>query len=123
MREIMWDKVGVFRDEEGLKEAISKLRELRSGVSKMYVRDRSKVYNTEFFNALELRNMMDLAVVISRAALDRKESRGAHYRNDYPKRDDVNWLKHTLAYLRGENVEIAYKPVRITRWKPEERVY
>ncbi|MFP3170832.1 MAG: fumarate reductase/succinate dehydrogenase flavoprotein subunit, partial [Sulfolobaceae archaeon] len=68
-------------------------------------------------------NMLDLALVVASTALNRKESRGAHYRLDYPKRDDENWLKHTIAYLRGNTVEITYKPVKITKWKPEERVY
>jgi len=123
LRDVMWDYVGIFRDESGLKEALSKINELKEATKKMYVTDKSKIYNTEFFNALELRNMLDLATVIAYAALVRKESRGAHYRTDFPERDDNNWLKHTLAYLRGNTVEITYKPVRITKWKPEARVY
>ncbi|MEM0199903.1 MAG: succinate dehydrogenase flavoprotein subunit [Saccharolobus sp.] len=123
LRDIMWDNVGIFRDEGGLLNALSEINKLRNMTSNMYVTDKSKVYNTEFFNALEMRNMIDLAIVITKSALERKESRGAHYRTDYPERDDNNWLKHTLAYLRGNTVEIAYKPVRMTRWKPEARVY
>ncbi|MFP3201306.1 MAG: succinate dehydrogenase flavoprotein subunit [Sulfolobus sp.] len=123
LRDIMWDYVGVFRDENGLKTAISEIFKLREEAKSTYVLDKSKVYNTEFYNALELKNMLDLALVIATTALNRKESRGAHYRLDYPKRDDTNWLKHTLAYLKGNTVEITYKPVRMTKWKPEERVY
>ncbi|MEM1599868.1 MAG: succinate dehydrogenase flavoprotein subunit [Sulfolobaceae archaeon] len=123
LRDIMWDNVGIFRDEGGLLNALSEINKLRNMTSNMYVTDKSKVYNTEFFNALEMRNMIDLAIVIAKSALERKESRGAHYRTDYPERDDNNWLKHTLAYLRGNTVEITYKPVRMTRWKPEARVY
>ncbi|MCY0858958.1 MAG: succinate dehydrogenase flavoprotein subunit [Sulfolobaceae archaeon] len=123
LRDVMWDYVGVFRDEGGLKNALSEINELRDMAGKMYVTDKSKVYNTEFFNALELRNMLDLALVITTSALERKESRGAHYRTDYPERDDDHWLKHTIAYLRGNTVEVTYKPVRMTRWKPEPRVY
>ncbi|TRM77529.1 fumarate reductase/succinate dehydrogenase flavoprotein subunit, partial [Sulfolobus sp. A20-N-F8] len=123
LRDVMWDNVGIFRDEGGLLNPMSEINNLRDMVSKMYVTDKSKVYNTEFFNALELRNMLDLAIVIAKSALDRKESRGAHYRTDYPERDDNNWLKHTIAYLRGNTVEITYKPVKMTRWKPEPRVY
>ncbi|MEM3306359.1 MAG: succinate dehydrogenase flavoprotein subunit, partial [Saccharolobus sp.] len=123
LRDIMWDNVGIFRDEGGLLNALSEINKLRNMTSNMYVTDKSKVYNTEFFNALEMRNMIDLAIVITKSALERKESRGAHYRTDYPERDDNNWLKHTLAYLRGNTVEISYKPVRMTRWKPEARVY
>jgi succinate dehydrogenase / fumarate reductase flavoprotein subunit len=123
LRDIMWDYVGVFRDENGLKTAISEIFKLREEAKNTYVLDKSKVYNTEFYNALELKNMLDLALVIATTALNRKESRGDHYRLDYPKRDDTNWLKHTLAYLKGNTVEITYKPVRMTKWKPEERVY
>jgi succinate dehydrogenase / fumarate reductase flavoprotein subunit len=123
LRDVMWDKVGVFREENGMIEAVKEVKELRQQTSKMYVNDKSKTYNTEFFNALELRNMMDLAIVISSAALNRKESRGAHYRLDYTQRDDENWLKHTISYLRGNTVEIVYKPVKMTKWKPELRVY
>jgi succinate dehydrogenase / fumarate reductase flavoprotein subunit len=123
LRDIMWDYVGVFRDENGLKTAISEIFKLREEAKNTYVLDKSKVYNTEFYNALEVKNMLDLALVIATTAIIRKESRGAHYRLDYPKRDDTNWLKHTLAYLKGNTVEITYKPVRMTKWKPEERVY
>ncbi|MFP3064142.1 MAG: succinate dehydrogenase flavoprotein subunit [Sulfolobus sp.] len=123
LRDIMWDYVGVFRDENGLKTAISEIFKLREEAKNTYALDKSKVYNTEFYNALELKNMLDLALVIATTALNRKESRGAHYRLDYPKRDDTNWLKHTLAYLKGNTVEITYRPVRMTKWKPEERVY
>ncbi|MBB5252917.1 succinate dehydrogenase flavoprotein subunit [Sulfurisphaera ohwakuensis] len=123
LRDTMWDYVGVFRDENGLKTALSEIMKLREDMKKMYVLDKSKVYNTEFYNALELKNMLDLALVIATSALNRKESRGAHYRLDYPERDDQNWLKHTIAYLRGNSVEITYKPVKMTKWKPEARVY
>ncbi|AWR98852.1 succinate dehydrogenase flavoprotein subunit [Metallosphaera hakonensis] len=123
LRQVMWDDVGIFRNEDLLKSGLSEVEKMRTQVKEMYVTDKSKVYNTEFFNALELRNMMDLAVVISKAALVRTESRGAHFRTDYPERDDKNWLKHTIAYLKGNQVEIGYKPVTLTRWQPEARVY
>jgi succinate dehydrogenase / fumarate reductase flavoprotein subunit len=123
LREVMWEDVGVFRNEDGMKNAVSEILKLREMAKDTYVLDKSNIYNTEFYNALEMKNMLDLALVIASTALNRKESRGAHYRLDYPKRDDENWLKHTIAYLRGNTVEITYKPVKITKWKPEERVY
>jgi succinate dehydrogenase / fumarate reductase flavoprotein subunit len=123
LRGVMWDKVGIFRDEDMLKSALTEIEKLRGQVREMYVTDKGKTYNTEFYNALELRNMLDLAVVIAKSALMRTESRGAHFRTDFPERDDKNWLKHTLAYLKGNQVEIGFKPVRMTKWKPEARVY
>lgn len=123
LRDVMWDYVGVFRDEDGIRTALSEIMKLREDAKKVYVLDKSKTYNTEFYNALELKNMLDLALVIASTALNRKESRGAHYRLDFPERDDTNWLKHTIAYLRGNTVEITYKPVKMTKWKPEVRVY
>jgi len=89
----------------------------------MYVTDKSNNYNTEVFNAFETRNMLDVAFAISSAALNRKETRGAHYRDDYPNRDDENWMKHTITYLGDNEIKISYKPVNYTRWKPEPRVY
>lgn len=123
LRDTMWDNVGVFRDEDRMRTALSDVKLLREKVKEMYVTDKSGTYNTEFFNALELRNMLDLALTIPAAGLERKESRGAHYRLDYPKRDDERYLVHTLAYLRGNTVELGWKPVKFTRWKPEERTY
>jgi len=123
LRSVMWDYVGIFRNDGGLRHALSEIYKLRERAKSTYVLDKSTVYNTEFFNALELKNMLDLALVITHAALNRTESRGAHYREDYPERDDKNWMKHTLTYLRGNTVEISYKPVKVTKWQPEVRVY
>ena len=123
LRGVMWDYVGIFRNDSGLRHAVSEVLKLRERSKKMYVLDKSNVYNTEFYNALELKNMLDLALVIAQAALNRTESRGAHYRDDFPERDDKNWMKHTLTYLKGNTVEISYKPVKVTRWQPEARVY
>jgi len=67
--------------------------------------------------------MLDLAVVVTATALNRTETRGAQIREDYPERDDKNWLKHTIAYFKGGEVQITYKPVTITKWKPEVRTY
>jgi succinate dehydrogenase / fumarate reductase flavoprotein subunit len=123
MKELMFDHVGVFRTEQGLQEAVAKLQELRQDFHHISVKDTGKVFNTDLMNAWELGNLLDLALITTVSALARQESRGAHAREDYPSRDDVNWLKHTLAWLKGDEVVLGYKPVVITRYTPKERVY
>jgi len=116
--------VGVFRDQRGLEEAWSRLKRLRERFSKARLENRVRIYNNNLRDFLEIDFMLDVAETIVVGAINRTESRGAHYRLDYPKRDDVNWLKHTLVfYRRGEPPYIGYTPVRITRWAPEERKY
>ncbi len=123
MRVEMFDKVGIYRDEAGLKEAYAKIVELRERFCNIHVQDQSKVFNTELMSAWELGNMLDLALVTTASALARKESRGAHARDDYPKRDDANWMKHTLSWLQDSMVTLDYKPVTVTKFQPKERVY
>lgn len=123
MKHIMFDLVGVFRTEEGMQQALAKIRELKERYRHIQVQDKGKVFNMDLINAWELGNLLDLAEVTTASALARKESRGAHAREDYPKRDDANWLKHTLAWLRDGEVELRYKPVVITKYQPKERVY
>jgi succinate dehydrogenase / fumarate reductase, flavoprotein subunit len=123
MRTEMFDKVGVYRDEAGLKEAYDKIVELRERFCNIRVQDQSKVFNTELMSAWELGNMLDLALVTTASALARKESRGAHARDDYPKRDDANWMKHTLSWLKDGKVTLDYKSVTVTKFQPKERVY
>jgi succinate dehydrogenase / fumarate reductase flavoprotein subunit len=123
LRKVMAEDVGVFRTEQGLTQAVEKVRELRERFKDVKVADSSKVFNTELLNTWELGNLIDLALVTSVCALERKESRGAHARDDYPKRDDVNWLKHTLSWMDEDRVKLGYKPVVITKYQPKERVY
>jgi len=123
MKKIMFADVGVFRTEDGMKTAIEKIRELKERFKRVKVSDTGKVFNTELLNAWELGNMLDLAEVIGTCALNRQESRGGHAREDFPKRDDANWLKHTLIWNRDGQFEIGYKPVAITKYQPKERVY
>ena len=123
MMNTMNDKVWIFRDEQRLAEAVKEIRALKEKFKKAKVEDSSRVFNMGLINALELDFMLDLAEVTALSALNRRESRGAHYRLDYPKRDDTNWLKHTLAYYTVEGPRLDYAPVTITKWKPVERKY
>jgi succinate dehydrogenase / fumarate reductase flavoprotein subunit len=123
MKHVMMDKVGVFRVEEGMAEALEKIRELKERFKHIHIDDHGKIFNTDLMTAWELSNLLDVAEVTAAAALNRKESRGAHARDDYPKRDDQNWLKHSLIWLREKGVEFRYKPAVITKYQPKERVY
>jgi succinate dehydrogenase / fumarate reductase flavoprotein subunit len=123
MRSVMFEHVGVFRTEAGMLQALEKVRELKERFKEVRVQDQGKVFNMELLNTWEIGNLLDLAEVTAASALARKESRGAHAREDYPKRDDPNWLKHTLAWLEDGQVRLDYKPVVITQYQPKERVY
>jgi succinate dehydrogenase / fumarate reductase flavoprotein subunit len=123
MRRVMFEDVGVFRTEEGLERAIEKIQQLRQRFCHVKLTDKGKIFNTEMTNTWELGNMLDLALVTAVAAKARTESRGAHARDDYPKRNDAEWLKHSLAHLQDGNVTLNYKPVVITKYQPKERVY
>ncbi|MEA3349194.1 MAG: FAD-binding protein [Chloroflexota bacterium] len=123
MKEIMFDHVSVFRMEEGMQEAIEKIGELKERFEDVRIDDNGSRFNTELFNTWEISNLLDLAEVTAVSAVRRKESRGAHARDDYKERDDENWLKHTLAWLRKDGVELDYMPVTITKYKPKARSY
>lgn len=123
MKSVMNDHVGVFRTEDGMSIAVEKIRELQSRLKNVKLGDTGKIFNTELLTIWELGNLLDLAEVTAVTALHRKESRGAHAREDYPKRDDVNWMKHSLAWKKDAEIQIDYKPVVITAYQPKERVY
>jgi len=123
MKSVMFDHVGVFRTEEGMAQALEKVRELQERLKNVNSTDLGSTFNTELIDIWELGNLLDLAEVTTVSALVRKESRGAHAREDYPKRDDVNWMKHTLAWIKDGEVVLSYKPVVITKYEPKERVY
>lgn len=123
MKKVMFDLVGIYRTEKDMIAAIEKVRELQQRYKHIKISDTGRVFNTELINAWELGNMLELAEVIALSALNRKESRGGHSREDYPNRDDKEWLKHTLVYKQSNEIKIAYKPVTITKYQPKERVY
>ncbi|MBI3616472.1 MAG: succinate dehydrogenase flavoprotein subunit [Candidatus Omnitrophica bacterium] len=119
----MMEKASVFRTKENLEQMLGIIRGLKDRYTKVRLQDTGTIFNTELLDAFELDYLLDLAQVTVTGALNRTESRGAHSREDFPKRDDANWLKHTLAYRKGDQVELKYKPVSITRFQPQERKY
>ena len=123
MGTVMDRHLGVYRNEEGMKEAISTIKELMERYSKVPVEDKGRVFNTDLVFALELGLMLDCAETIAVSALERKDSRGAHSRQDYTKRDDESWLKHIVVTDSEEGPQISHAPVVITKWQPEERKY
>ncbi|MCL4412689.1 MAG: succinate dehydrogenase/fumarate reductase flavoprotein subunit [Candidatus Thermoplasmatota archaeon] len=123
----LWDIMDkdayVFRNEAGLTDGLKAVRELKKMSKSIIIKERGNVYNQNLIAAFEMRNVVELAEVVITGALERKESRGSHFRTDYPNRDDVNYLKHTIARREGDKILISYLPVKLTKWKPEPRVY
>jgi len=123
LRNVMDESVYVFRDEDGLSDAVREIKDLKSQFKGVKVTDGSRVFNYNLQDVLEVGVMLDLAEVVAQGALNRRESRGGHARTDYPNRDDANWLKHSLALWTAEGPSFSYSPVTITMWKPVERKY
>lgn len=123
MQAVMMEKVGVYRDADQMSEAVKTMESLRQRYDEVRVQDTAKSFNTDLLEIIELKNLLDLALITAVSALERKESRGGHSRNDFPERDDVNWLKHTLAFLEGDRVSLAYKSVDTSIWDPKPRTY
>ena len=123
MRDTMMDNASVFRTEETLGNQVEVLKELKERAKQIGVEDKGKQYNTELMEAIELGFLLDNAEQLVHAALNRKESRGAHSREDYKERNDDDWLKHTLVYKDGDGVRIDYKPVTLGKYEPKPRVY
>ncbi len=123
MRNLMVDKVFLFRDSEGLEEAGTRIGEFKNRYRQLRSIVGSKIYNLDLIRAIELGDMLDLSEVMISSAMKREESRGSHVRLDFPKRDDTNFLKHTLAYASRDGPRIEFSDVKITRYQPEERKY
>ncbi|MER7178046.1 succinate dehydrogenase flavoprotein subunit [Streptomyces hyaluromycini] len=128
LQETMDANVMVFRTEQTIKTAVEKIAELRERYKNVSIQDKGRRFNTDLLEAIELGNLLDLAEVMAVSALARKESRGGHYREDYPNRDDVNFMRHTMAYREvgddgAESIRLDYKPVVQTRYQPMERKY
>jgi succinate dehydrogenase / fumarate reductase, flavoprotein subunit len=119
----MMDKASVFRTGETLEQMRTKLSELRDRYNMASIDDRGKIFNTDLGEALELGYLLDVSEAIVEGAIARTESRGAHLREDYPDRDDAEWLNHTLAYRTSGGIQLKKKPVVLTRFEPKERKY
>ena len=124
MQDLMAKHVSVFRTAEGMQKAVDGLRELKQRYrTDLKIDDRGKIFNHDLLEAWELGSLLDIAEVTSVSALARIESRGGHSREDYPKRNDKDWLKHTFATLKDGKIDLTYRDVVIGRYQPKERVY
>ncbi|HTY74347.1 MAG TPA: FAD-binding protein, partial [Candidatus Nanoarchaeia archaeon] len=123
MQRTMSQLCNVFRDEEGLSEALAKIRDLKVRYQDIGLTYKGLAFNYELEDAFELGNMLNAAEIIVFSAQQRKESRGSHYRSDYPNRNDIDWLKHTLVFQRNHGLEAQYKPVVVTKFEPKARIY
>jgi succinate dehydrogenase / fumarate reductase flavoprotein subunit len=127
LRKELWETmdayVHVYRKTDELQNARAKLEELRARSPAIYVKDKRDVFNTNLRDSLEIGNMIEIAQTVVEGALQRKESRGSHFMVEYPKRDDANFLAHTLAYRSDGAPRMSRSPVAITKWQPMERKY
>jgi succinate dehydrogenase / fumarate reductase flavoprotein subunit len=123
MQSLMMEYGSVFRNERGLKKGVEGIRSVKERYAEAGVADRGKVFNYALMEAIELGHQLDLAELILTSAFHRKESRGAHFRDDFPERDDRSYLKHTLIFPTPQGPEVKYKPVKITRFQPAARIY
>jgi succinate dehydrogenase / fumarate reductase flavoprotein subunit len=123
MQSVMMEYGSVFRNDEGLKKGMEEIRSLKERYQDIGVSDQRKAFNYELVEAIELGHQLDLSEAILLSALHRRESRGAHWREDFPQRADRYYLKHSLIFSTVKGPEVRYKPVKITKFQPEARVY
>jgi succinate dehydrogenase / fumarate reductase flavoprotein subunit len=130
MQKIMQSKCAVFRTDKTLKEGVDEIRKVYDGMESISVKDKSLVFNTDLVETLEFDNLIRQAITTVDSAYNRKESRGAHAREDFPKRDDEKFMQHTIAWCNGKDTKIDYRPVHKTTltnevqyFPPQERVY
>ncbi len=123
LKAIMSEKVDMFRNKKDLSEALEKISELREDYGRVYISGKCLRYSQELVNIIEFDSMLDLAQVITAGALNREETRGSHFREDFSERNDKDWLKHTLVTLKDGKLQIGYRDVNITKYEPTARKY
>jgi len=120
---VMSDKAGIFRTKKQLEEALEAIREIREDYGRAFLSGKCLRYSQAIVNLIEFGYMVDITEVITLGALLREETRGSHYRLDFPKRNDTAWLKHTLISLKDGKPGVSYRDVQITKYQPQERKY
>jgi succinate dehydrogenase / fumarate reductase flavoprotein subunit len=130
MQKTVQSRFGVYRDEKTLAMGIEELAQMSSDLNHINVKDKSSVFNTDIVEALELHNLMQISRSVGASAINRTESRGAHARDDFPNRDDDNWMNHSIVWMKDDKFEVTKRPVRMTTISnqakviaPEVRVY
>jgi succinate dehydrogenase / fumarate reductase flavoprotein subunit len=123
MQATMMKNVGVYRNKADIELAVNAIKELREEQAKIGIQESGKPFNAEILYRFEIENLLDLALHTAVAALTREESRGAHSREDFPERDDANWLKHTLTFLKEQDIHLDSKEVDLSRWEAKPRKY
>jgi len=123
IQQLMSTDCSVFRNEGDLDKAIATMEDIKERYRSVKIDNKADAYNTDLTDALELESLIGIAEAILRSAQARTESRGAHFREDYPERNDADWLKHTLIRKTDDGPEITYKPVTITKFQPKPRTY
>ena len=123
LQKVMWEKAGIFRNEKDTHDALKTVIKLKERYANVRVKDGSRVFNTELMQVIELGFLLDNAELIVQGAIQRRESRGSHFRTDFPNRDDEGWLKHTIFTMMDGSPHAGFEPVRISLFKPEARTY
>jgi succinate dehydrogenase / fumarate reductase flavoprotein subunit len=123
LKNTMWNCFGIFRREERMEKGLADIRDIRSRTASVSIDDKGKAFNQALTEVLELEGMVRIAESVGLSALYRRESRGSHFRTDFPKRDDEGFLMHTIASLRNGGLLISYAPVRLGSFEVREREY
>ena len=123
LQKVMWEKAGIFRNEKDTHDALKTVIKLKERYANVRVKDGSRVFNTELMQVIELGFLLDNAELIVQGAIQRRESRGSHFRTDFPNRDDEGWLKHTIFTMKDGTPHAVFEPVTISLFKPEARTY